>query len=266
MIYVRKRSFKLDAWILLMTFKAVLDRSSTQHWVEESLVLFRESVVYHLVKRCMDVMVSLAGILTLWPLMLLIALIVRLDSPGPVIFAQWRAGKRRHLYAVGTPGYAYTEFKILKFRTMYSGVEDNEIIHRTWVEQWMSGHLTETANPNKIVKLKEDPRVTRVGRFLRASSLDELPQLFNILQGHMSLVGPRPVPLYEVEGYQDKHRGRLNVTPGLTGWWQVTFRGRGTLDQMVELDLEYIKVRSFWTDVRILLLTIPAVVRGRGAI
>jgi lipopolysaccharide/colanic/teichoic acid biosynthesis glycosyltransferase len=148
---------------------------------------------------------------------------------------------------------------------MYHKPSDNDSIHKLWLQDWMSGKLNKTDNPQEVVKPQQDPRVTRVGRILRATSLDELPQLINILKGDMSLVGPRPVPVYEAEKYTESHQARLDATPGLTGWWQVNLRGRGTLDQMVELDQEYIAKRSLWMDIKILILTIPAVFFGRGA-
>ncbi len=178
---------------------------------------------------------------------------------------QQRAGKRVIGLSHGDTALVNTDFKIYKFRTMHHKPNDNDSIHQKWLQDWMSGKLNKTNNPQEVVKLQGDPRVTRVGRILRVTSLDELPQLINILKGDMSLVGPRPVPVYEAEKYSESHQSRLDATPGLTGWWQVNLRGRGTLDQMVELDREYIAKRSLWMDIKILVLTIPAVFFGRGA-
>jgi lipopolysaccharide/colanic/teichoic acid biosynthesis glycosyltransferase len=147
---------------------------------------------------------------------------------------------------------------------MYNRQLENDFIHQQWVKDWKNGKFR-SDSPDAVVKPLNDPRVTRVGRFLRETSLDELPQICNILKGNMSMVGPRPVPIYEVREYSDWHYHRLDVLPGLTGWWQVNLRGRGTLEQMVELDLEYIRQRSIWFDIRIILKTIPVVVFHQGA-
>jgi len=141
----------------------------------------------------------------------------------------------------------------------------NDAVHKQWVQDWVAGKLNTTDDEQEVVKPKSDPRVTRVGHILRATSLDELPQLVNVLRGDMSLVGPRPVPVYETEAYKADQMIRLDALPGITGWWQVNLRGRGTLDQMVELDVEYIQKRSLWMDIKILFLTVPAVLTGRGA-
>jgi lipopolysaccharide/colanic/teichoic acid biosynthesis glycosyltransferase len=263
--YIHERSLSLDLWILAMTFVAVVKRSNIQHWVNRSIVKVRENPVYNLIKRIMDILLASVALIVFSPLMLLVAIAVWLDSPGPIIYVQKRAGKRVILISQGKPLLVTTNFKFYKFRSMYHKPIDNELAHKQWIEAWINGKLNTTNNPQEVVKPKNDPRVTRVGRFLRATSLDELPQLINILKGDMSLVGPRPVPVYEVETYSESHLARLDAIPGLTGWWQVNLRGRGTLDQMVELDREYISKRSLWMDIKILILTIPAVVFGRGA-
>lgn len=262
--YIQHHSIRLDLWIILLTFAALLKRSSIQHWAHKSLVKVRENVLYNLLKRLMDIVFASMGLLVLSPIFLLVGVLIRLDSPGPVIYVQQRAGKRTILFSNGKTELVTTNFNIYKFRTMHHKPRDNDAVHKQWISDWVSGKL-KTANPQAVVKPSHDPRVTRVGRFLRASSLDELPQLLNILKGDMSLVGPRPVPVYEVESYDESHLARLDATPGLTGWWQVNLRGRGTLDEMVELDLEYMNKRSLWMDFKILLLTIPAVILGRGA-
>lgn len=264
--YIQNRSIWLDLQILFMSLGALIKRSSLQHWVESSLVTARENVIYNLLKRLMDLVLALVALIILSPLMLTIAALIRLDSPGPVFFRQVRAGKRALLLSKNDGGIALltTKFTIYKFRTMYNRPQDNDAIHQKWVQDWVNGKL-DTSSPANVIKPDDDPRVTKVGRFLRATSLDELPQLINVVKGDMSLVGPRPVPVYEVEKYEDWHYVRLDATPGITGLWQINLRGRGTLDQMVELDLEYLKKRSLWSDIKILFLTIPAVVAGRGA-
>ncbi len=193
-------------------------------------------------KRMLDVgMVVLSMPVTL-PLTLLLALLIRLDSPGPALFRQIRIGKD------GLPFVCY------KFRTMVRDADkQKEALSR----------LNEADGP--LFKIRHDPRVTRIGRFLRRSSLDELPQLWNVLRGEMSLVGPRPGLPEEVRQYEPWHYRRLEVTPGLTGLWQVLGRSTTTFDEMVRLDIYYAENWSVGTDLRILLMTIPAVIWGKGA-
>jgi exopolysaccharide biosynthesis polyprenyl glycosylphosphotransferase len=190
--------------------------------------------------------VDLAGAILLMilgaPIFGLIALAIRLDSPGPIFFRQERVGTNDH------------RFEIIKFRSMRSGAEE---------EQPHLEFLNEADGP--IFKIRDDPRITRVGRFLRRTSLDELPQLWNVLRGEMSLVGPRPPTPFEVEQYQPWHKKRLAVPPGMTGLWQVSGRSELTFDEMVLLDLYYIEHWSPWMDVAILLRTVPKVLLGDGA-
>lgn len=174
--------------------------------------------------------------------MLLIALAIKLDSPGPVLFRQTRIGKG------GKP------FTLYKFRSMVDGADrQQEALRRA------------TGRSALLFKLRDDPRVTRVGRFLRRTSLDELPQFFNVLKGEMSVVGPRPPVPEEVAEYQDWHLQRLLVTPGLTGLWQVNGRSDLTFDEMVRLDLYYVENWSPWLDLKVILRTVPVVLTGRGA-
>ncbi|MGC8873002.1 MAG: sugar transferase [Chloroflexia bacterium] len=193
-------------------------------------------------KRTLDIVLSLVVLAFGWPLFPIIALAIKLDSPGPVLFRQRRIGRR------GRP------FTLLKFRTMHSNAE---------AEQERLAPLNEATGP--LFKIRDDPRVTRVGRILRRTSLDELPQVFNILAGEMSWVGPRPGTPAEVAQYEPWHRKRLEVLPGLTGFWQVSGRSDLTFDEMVRLDLYYIENWNLWLDLVILLRTIPAVISGRGA-
>jgi len=205
------------------------------------------------IKRVLDVVGSLALLLWVAPVLLLVATLVRLTSPGPVLFRQPRLGK------MGKP------FKMLKFRTMY--VDAGENPHYEFVTRFIkeSGR-GQTLAKGQLFKLTNDPRVTPVGRILRKTSLDELPQLWNVLTGEMSLVGPRPPLPYELEHYAPWHRRRvLEAKPGITGLWQVTGRSHTTFDEMVRLDLRYARTRSVWTDLRILLRTPGAVVGGKGA-
>jgi exopolysaccharide biosynthesis polyprenyl glycosylphosphotransferase len=195
-----------------------------------------------LFKRLVDVFVAGLVVVLLSPLLALIALAIKLDSRGPVLFRQTRVGQR------GRP------FTIYKFRSMREGAEE---------EQAKLVEMNEASGP--LFKMRNDPRLTRVGRILRRTSLDELPQFFNVLRGEMSLVGPRPPVPAEVEQYQPWHRQRLEVAPGITGLWQVSGRSDLDFDEMVLLDLYYIEAWSFFMDFQILLRTIPALLTGRGA-
>ena len=219
----------------------------------------QEKRLYFRAKRIMDFAIAALALIALIPLLALIALAIKINSPGPVIFRQERMGwdwRKRRL----------RPFVMLKFRTMYDNCDQN--VHRKFVQKWAE-ESNGTGGTNEHVKTKEmalDRRVTKAGRLLRKASLDELPQLWNVLKGNMSLVGPRPVPLYEAELYQPWQRLRLEATPGITGLWQVTCRGRVSLDDWVRLDVEYIEHQSLWIDLKILLLTVPAVIGTKGAV
>jgi lipopolysaccharide/colanic/teichoic acid biosynthesis glycosyltransferase len=208
---------------------------------------------YEAAKRTLDILVSLTLLGLLSPLLLIIAILVKLGSPGTVLFRQVRVGR------LAKP------FTMLKFRTMYAGADDK--VHQEYVS-WFIQRSGEAngASSNGVYKLTNDRRVTRIGNLLRKTSLDELPQLWNVLRGDMSLVGPRPPLPYELEQYATWHRCRvLEVMPGITGLWQVTGRSLTTFDEMVRLDLRYVRARSFWMDLRILLATPMAVLSGKGA-
>ncbi len=198
--------------------------------------------------RLLDLIGAAALLIVLSPLLAVVALIVRIDSPGPAIYRQRRLG--RHL----------KPFRVAKFRSMREGVGADR--HRQHVIR-MIAEDGKAARP--MVKLEEDDRVTRVGAFLRRSSLDELPQLWNVLRGEMSLVGPRPPIQYEVDRYPPEAFRRFAVRPGVTGLWQVRGRSTLTFQQMIELDAEYVERRSLPLNMKILLLTIPTVLHGRGA-
>jgi lipopolysaccharide/colanic/teichoic acid biosynthesis glycosyltransferase len=208
--------------------------------------------VYGAMKRALDVIGSLSLLTLLSPVLLLIAALAKLKSPGPVLFKQVRVGQK------GLP------FTMLKFRTMH--VNADAAIHQAYVSQFINRGGEDCRSATGVFKITNDPRVTRMGRFLRNTSLDELPQLLNVLQGNMSLVGPRPPLPYEVEQYKPWHCRRvLEAKPGITGLWQVTGRSRTTFDDMVRLDLRYARSRSFLTDVKILMATPAAVIKGKGA-
>ncbi|MEN6549816.1 MAG: sugar transferase [Armatimonadia bacterium] len=197
---------------------------------------------YQVAKRALDVVGASLALLVLGLPMLLVAIAIRLESRGPALFFQWRLGEN------GIP------FRFCKFRSMVANAEEE----RANLER-----QNEAEGP--IFKIRRDPRITRVGRWLRRTSFDETPQLFHVLSGQMSLVGPRPPLLEEVEGYEPWQRERLAVRPGLTCIWQVSGRSDIPFERWVELDIVYVRNRSFWLDLKILLLTIPAVLTGRGA-
>src|SRR6266849_3468381 len=194
-----------------------------------------------LVKRIMDPLLSAIGVLVLWSFLLAIALAVKLESAGPVIYASLRAGKKGQ------------KFGCYKFRTMVDGADGLKDFLRQFNER-----------QDAFFKIADDPRVTRLGHFLRKYSLDELPQLWNVLRGDMSLVGPRPHPLDDVALYRPEHHSRLEVKPGLTGLWQVTARANRSFATCLELDLAYIRKWSLLHDCRILAKTIPEVLSGSG--
>jgi lipopolysaccharide/colanic/teichoic acid biosynthesis glycosyltransferase len=202
-------------------------------------------------KRALDVLGSAALLIFLSPVFLVVSGVVRLTSKGPIFFRQTRIGHR------GNP------FTMLKFRTMR--VDADDAIHQQYVADYIQSTAAASSEA-PVFKIVNDPRITKVGHFLRRSSLDELPQFWNVLRGDMSLVGPRPPLPYEVARYKAWHRRRLlEAKPGITGLWQVTGRSRTTFDDMVRLDLRYAKNYSVWKDLRILLATPRAVVSGKGA-
>jgi len=193
-------------------------------------------------KDVMDYVLAAVGLVLISPLLLILALIVRLDSPGPILY------RRRVL------GRGGSEFDAFKFRTMF--VNGDEIL---------AAYPDLQARLQRDEKLKDDPRVTRSGRWMRRFSLDELPQLLNVLRGQMSLVGPRMISPPELARYGEYAQERLTVKPGLTGLWQVSGRAETAYQDRVRLDIQYIRAWSLWLDLKLLLLTIPAVLKGRGA-
>ena len=194
-------------------------------------------------KRLMDIILALFAIICGSPVFLLTALLVKLTSPGPIIFSQIRVGRfGRH-------------FKFYKFRSMYIDAEARKAELMKHNE----------SSDGVIFKMKRDPRITPVGRFIRKFSIDELPQLFNVLLGDMSLVGPRPPLPSEVRTYSLEERKRLNITPGITCIWQVSGRSELPFSKQIALDKEYIASRSAWKDFLILLKTVPAILTGKGA-
>jgi exopolysaccharide biosynthesis polyprenyl glycosylphosphotransferase len=198
---------------------------------------------YEAAKRTMDALLAGLGLLLLLPLLLLTAIVVRIDSPGPALFSQTRVGRD------GRP------FRCWKFRSMYTDAEARKASLATQNE--MAGGV--------LFKIRQDPRITRVGRFIRKASIDELPQLWNVLVGDMSLVGPRPAVPSEVALYTPRQRERLRVKPGITCFWQVSGRSDLDFDEQVRLDIRYADERSLVLDIVLLLKTAPAVLLARGA-
>jgi lipopolysaccharide/colanic/teichoic acid biosynthesis glycosyltransferase len=211
-----------------------------------------QEMVRDVAKRALDIVGSTAFLIAFSPAFFCIAALVKLTSKGPVVFRQQRVGKG------GRP------FVMLKFRTMC--VNADHMIHQQYVESFIQSGAMSGFGKSAVFKIVHDPRVTPLGHFLRRSSLDEVPQFWNVLKGEMSLVGPRPPLSYEVARYKGWHRRRvLEAKPGITGLWQVTGRSRTTFDEMVRLDLRYARNHSVWTDLKLLLATPLVVISGKGA-
>ena len=198
---------------------------------------------YHLVKRMIDVVLSLFGLVLISPFVVIIAIYIKIDSKGPVFFKHQRIGKN------GKP------FSMYKFRTMKDGAEAmiNDFTPEQ-LEEW-----------NENFKLKDDPRITRIGKFLRKTSLDELPQLINILRGDMSIVGPRPIIEVELEEYGNDKDEFLSIRPGLTGWWASNGRSEISYPERCEYELYYVRNESFWLDVKVMFLSVFSVFLRKGA-
>ena len=237
----------VEVWVVTDFIRTTIARAEFDELGGHPLLIFKSTpgdAWQLLVKRIVDLVASVAGLVVLSLLYAGLAIAIRLDSPGPILFTQQRSGRRGR------------KFTMLKFRSMV----DNAAMRQNELAAFniMSG---------PVFKVENDPRITRVGAFLRRTSLDELPQLWNVLLGDMSLVGPRPLPVYETEKFQDlAHRRRLSVKPGLTGLWQI--RGRNEVREFkdwVKLDLEYIDNWSIWLDFKIMAETVPIVLQGLGA-
>ncbi|WP_455537655.1 sugar transferase [Terrisporobacter sp.] len=208
--------------------------SSLRNLREDEKIKPKEGVVYLFCKRAMDIIGSLAGIILLSPLLLIVAIAIKIEDPkGSIFFAQKRCGKDNKL------------FPMYKFRSMVSNAE--ELLEELMEHNEMDG---------PVFKIKDDPRITKVGKFIRKTSIDELPQLFNILAGDMSIVGPRPAIAHEVAEYNDYQMQRLLVKPGLTCIWQVSGRNSIGFDEWVDMDLEYIGKRSLWMDIKLIFKTV----------
>ena len=209
-------------------------------------------ISYQRVKRVVDIVFTLLIMIPLCIVTAIVALAIRLDSKGPIFFRQKR---------VGLNG---SEFEMFKFRSMYHNSDD--ALHREATQQFMNGGtLSLKEGSSKRYKLTNDFRVTRVGRFLRKTSIDELPQFFNVLRGEMTLVGPRPALQYEVERYSPQDLLRLSGKPGLTGPWQVYGRSKVSFQKMVQMDVDYLRQQSLLQDLKLIILTVPVMLLGNGA-
>jgi len=228
---------------LLDLFPLDLDEPPKPRWLQD------------LFKRGIDLVGSLLGLMLFFPFMLIIGLAIKIDSPGPIFFKQTRVGRKG------------LHFLFFKFRSMYWNVDDR--LHREYIDGLIAGNLgkiNQGDSENPFFKIKSDKRITRVGKILRSLSLDEFPQLYNVLKGEMSLVGPRPPIPYEVEKYGAWHLRRiLEKRPGITGLWQVSGRNKLNFDQMVRLDLKYVHDWTLWLDLKILLKTMWVVICRKEA-
>jgi lipopolysaccharide/colanic/teichoic acid biosynthesis glycosyltransferase len=211
------------------------------------------TVGYQRAKRVLDIVFTLLILVPLCIVTAIVAVLIRLDSDGPIFFCQKRIGR------------GGAEFTMFKFRSMYLRTDDS--IHREAVEKFMNGQkIRDSATTELLYKQVDDPRITRVGRFLRKTSLDELPQFFNVLRGEMALVGPRPPLRYEVERYSSYDLMRLSGKPGLTGIWQVYGRSKVAFQSMVEMDIAYLQKQSIIEDLKLIILTVPVMLQGRGGV
>ncbi len=243
---MNKYSLALDSTEKVKHLTESLDRSAgfrirKRRWWENFL------------KRFIDIIVSSLVIVIGFPFFLSISLLIKLTSKGPVFFTQERVGENGEL------------FNFHKFRTMRAGIDDT--LHREFTRDFIQGRMRQSTLDGKdssIYKLKNDPRITSVGNFLRRTSLDELPQFINILKGEMTLVGPRPPLQYEYDCYEEWHKLRLSVKPGLTGLWQVNGRSSVPFHEMVKLDLYYIGNWSLLLDFKIVIRTVPVMFAGTG--
>jgi lipopolysaccharide/colanic/teichoic acid biosynthesis glycosyltransferase len=211
----------------------------------------RLSGIEEFVIRALDLVCAFAIVVLLSPVLVIVAIAIRLESRGPVLFRQQRVGRSQ------------STFTVIKFRTMRQNASQD--VHRDFVLGLIAGEEPDELDGKPRFKLRADKRVTRVGRFLRRTSIDELPQLLNVIHGEMSLVGPRPPIPYEVENYPPHWLGRFAAKPGVTGLWQVSGRSSLSLEEMVALDIEYVQRRSLRLNLWILVRTVPAVISCRGA-
>lgn len=237
------------------------DRSTTNNRQAQSARLI-DSAGYYYAKRTFDITLILLSAIWLLPLLLVVALLIKLDSPGPVFFVHERVGAKRAVKE-GAATWVIQNFPMFKFRSMAHNVDQS--LHQEMIKSYVAGEIETDGGEGPTFKIANDPRITRLGRILRRTSIDELPQLLNVLRGEMSLIGPRPVPEYETELYSPNHFERLSILPGMTGLWQINGRGDLAFDEMIDLDIQYTRSWTFGLDLKILLMTVPCVLFGRGA-
>jgi lipopolysaccharide/colanic/teichoic acid biosynthesis glycosyltransferase len=237
-----------------------------KHDSKALIPIVRGRSLYYLAKRALDLFIALLALVLLSPLMAVVAILIKLDSPGPVLFRQNRISIKRKTYKNTSYWQQYT-FQCYKFRTMVHNADPS--LHKSYVQALINNDSESMTalqgEDTKVKKLTRDPRITRIGRFLRKSSIDEIPQFINVLMGDMSVVGPRPAIPYEVEMYQTWHYRRLETKPGITGLWQITARSSCNFDEIIKLDIEYIDHQSLWLDLKIIFKTPMAVLFCRGA-
>ncbi len=238
---------------------------------EETIIVVRPDVsnrrTYYVTKRFIDIVVVLVAAPVVVPVVALLGLLVKLDSRGPVIFTQQRFGARP-VRVNGTVAWELRPFRFYKLRTMYTSTDS--AVHQAYLEAYIAGdelamRRFDAHRSDGSYKMTNDKRITRIGGLLRRLSLDELPQLWNILKGDMSLVGPRPPLAYEIAKYATTDYQRVAGPAGLTGSWQVSGRSTLNFEEMVELDTEYLAQQSIWLDLKIMARTAPAAISGRGA-
>ncbi len=261
MHHIMKRPNEVEA-LLVDPNLCTNPRSNTYANPWDSVSILQSSSIEFYGKRVFDVVGAAALLLLLLPLLLLLALAIRLDSAGSVFYTQERVGAKRRLEK-GRIRWETCTFRLYKLRSMVQNADP--AVHQAYIKAFVAGQAEAVKTSEAEFKLNDDPRITHVGKFLRRTSLDEVPQLLNVLKGEMSLVGPRPVPVYEVAEYETWHYARLLALPGITGLWQVKGRGRVTFDEMMRMDIEYARHQSLWLDLKILWLTVPSVLSGRGA-
>ncbi len=245
--------------------KGSLEQDAIWQWSRQTTKTLdggRDSPLYYYTKRVAEIVFATLLLVFLLPLMVFVGILIKLDSSGPAVFVQKRVGARRRVRD-GRIVWEIRNFDFYKFRSMFADADES--VHKAHIKAFVEGTLDTPDATDAKFKLKNDPRITRVGRILRKTSLDELPQLFNVLKGAMSLVGPRPVPTYEVAEYDKLHYERLATLPGITGLWQAKGRGESTFEEMIDMDIDYVRNSSLLLDLEILFLTISVVLTGAGA-
>ena len=224
-------------------FRIELFNQSNTSEIKDYALAFNQSIA----KLLLDYLIAIPTLIFLAPFLIIISILIKIETPGSILFKQKRVGLSGKI------------FNMYKFRSMYEGADEN--IHKNQIKAYFNHEL----DGEESVKISNDPRITKVGRFLRAYSLDELPQLLNVLKRDMSIVGPRPVPIYEADLYKLWQTERLNSLPGITGLWQVSGRSESSFDEQLRLDIRYIRNQSPWLNIKILIQTIPVVLSRKGA-